>query len=47
MRHYIKYEKMGTVWYYMIYRTRFLCDDAFVERWNCSESAKERLKELG
>jgi len=43
---YIKKEKMGGEWYYMIYRKRWLLKDLFFERWNTSESAKVRLREL-
>lgn len=45
-RYYIKKEKMGGKWYYMIYRRRWLFKDLFFERWNIPESAKVRLNEL-
>ena len=44
-KYYIRYEPMGSEWYYMIYRISLFVD-GFLERWNTPESARVRLKEL-
>ena len=44
--YYIRYEKMGGAWYYMIYRQGWWGVHTFFERWNSPESAKVRLQEL-
>lgn len=44
--YYIRYEKMGGDWYYMIYKATWFGFDTFFERWNTPESAKIRLEEL-
>ena len=43
--YYIRYEKMGGQYYYMIYR-KFMMFHSFFERWNTKESAIARLSEL-
>lgn len=45
MKFYIRYEKMGGEYYYMIY-TKFFIFNSFFERWNTPESAIARLNEL-
>ena len=46
MKYYIRYEKMGGQWYYMIYQSRRFFADVFVERYNKPETVLPRLKEL-
>lgn len=45
MKFIIKKEIMGGDWYWMIYR-KSIFGSIFWERWNTSESAAARLKEL-
>ena len=45
-KYYIKFEKMGGEYYYMIYIKRWIFPDIFLERWNSGVSANERIKEL-
>lgn len=47
--YYIRYERMGGDWYYMIYKIyKFLWFEQhlFFERWNTPQSATKRLEEL-
>ncbi len=45
-RYYIRYEKMGEDWYYMIYKSMGIFPDIFIQRCNKPESAITRLNEL-
>lgn len=44
-KYYIRYEKMGGDYYYMIYQKTWFIH-TFFERWNTSSSAVNRLCEL-
>ena len=44
-KYYIRYEKMGGCYYYMIYQQRWIFH-RFLERWNTPASAVGRLHEL-
>lgn len=45
-KYYIRFESMAGDWHYMIYKTRFLLKDEFIERWNDSEKVKIRVQEF-
>jgi hypothetical protein len=46
MKYQIRYEEMGGMRYYMIYRKWWILPWVFYERWSKPESVSTRLKEL-